>query len=100
MQRSSLARMVRAICTLSLGTTAVSSPSLLYAASDSSVLDTVVVEGDRVNVIPTEALDSVFGLGKTVVETPRSITTISNEMLSRVMITEIDDLVALTPGAF
>jgi iron complex outermembrane receptor protein len=100
MQRSSLARMVRAICTLSLGTAAGSSPSLLYAASDSSVLDTVVVEGDRVNVIPTEALDSVFGLGKTVVETPRSITTISNEMLSRVMITEIDDLVALTPGAF
>jgi iron complex outermembrane receptor protein len=100
MQRSSLARTIRAICTLSLGTAAVSSPLLLYAAGDSSVLDTVVVEGDRVNVIPTEALESVFGLGKTVVETPRSVTTISNEMLSRVMITEIDDLVALTPGAF
>lgn len=100
MQRSSLARMVHAICTLSLGAAAVSSPSLLYAAGDSSVLDTVVVEGDRINVIPTEELESVFGLGKTVVETPRSITTISNEMMSKVMITEIDDLVALTPGSF
>ena len=47
------------------------------------VLDTVVVEGDRVNVIPTEPLESVFGFGKTAVETPRSVTTISSEMLTR-----------------
>lgn len=96
MQRSPLARTIRAICLLSLGSAAAVSPG--YAAD--AVLDTVLVEGDRINVIPTEPLESVFGLGKTVVETPRSVTTISNEMLSKVMITEIDDLVALTPGSF
>lgn len=69
-------------------------------ADDAQTLDTVVVEGDRINVIPTEPLESVFGFGKSAVETPRSITTISNEMLNKVMITEIDDLVALTPGSF
>jgi iron complex outermembrane receptor protein len=99
MKRSLLARTIRAICTVSVGTAAITSTPL-HAASDAAVLDTVVVEGDRVNVIPTEPLESVFGFGKSVMETPRSVTTISNEMLSKVMITELDDLVALTPGSF
>ncbi|HEY0685945.1 MAG TPA: TonB-dependent receptor [Steroidobacter sp.] len=98
MKRSLLSRSVRAVCSLSLAAAAVStSPA---RAEDGATLDTVVVEGDRINVIPTEPLESVFGFGKSAVETPRSITTISNEMLNKVMITEIDDLVALTPGSF
>jgi iron complex outermembrane receptor protein len=89
--------MIRALCMLPLGSAALVSP---LQAADTAVLDTVTVEGDRINVIPTEELESVFGFGKTAVETPRSITTISSEMLNKVMITEIDDLVALTPGSF
>lgn len=99
MKRSLLARNIRAICMLSLGTAATLSMPL-HAADDPTVLDTVTVEGDRINVIPTEPLESVFGFGKTAVETPRSVTTISKEMLDKVLITEIDDLVALTPGSF
>ncbi len=98
MKRTVLAQTIRSICLASAGLTALAAP--LVHADDAAVLDTVVVEGDRVNVIPTEPLESVFGLGKTVMETPRSVTTISNEMMSKVMITEIDDLVALTPGSF
>jgi iron complex outermembrane receptor protein len=94
----SLSRSIRTICSLSLG--AVAMTTLQARADDAATLDTVVVEGDRINVIPTEPLESVFGFGKSAVETPRSITTISSEMLSKVMITEIDDLVALTPGSF
>lgn len=94
----SLSRAIRTICSLSLG--AVAMTTLPAQADDAETLDTVVVEGDRINVIPTEPLESVFGFGKSAVETPRSITTISSEMLSKVMITEIDDLVALTPGSF
>jgi iron complex outermembrane recepter protein len=99
MTRTLLAQHIRATCLLALtgGTLCAQS---IHAAEDSAVLDTVVVEGDRVNVIPTEPLESVFGFGKTAVETPRSVTTISSEMLSKVIITEIDDLVALTPGSF
>ena len=95
MKRSLLAREIRAICLLSLGVAAVA-----HAEPDPAVLDEVIVEGDRINVIPTEKLESVFGFGKTAVETPRSVTTISKEMLDKVLITEIDDLVALTPGSF
>ncbi len=98
MKHTVLAQTIRSICLASAGLTALAAP--LVHADDAAVLDTVVVEGDRVNVIPTEPLESVFGLGKTVMETPRSVTTISNEMMSKVMITEIDDLVALTPGSF
>jgi iron complex outermembrane receptor protein len=97
MNRSLLARHVRAICLFSFATGSLASQS--SPASD-VVLDTVTVEGDRINVIPTEPLESVFGFGKTALETPRSVTTISKEMLDKVIITEIDDLVALTPGSF
>jgi iron complex outermembrane receptor protein len=97
MKRSLLSQSVRGVCSLSLAAAAITSPA---HANDSETLDTVVVEGDRINVIPTAPLESVFGFGKSAVETPRSITTISSEMLNKVMITEIDDLVALTPGSF
>jgi iron complex outermembrane receptor protein len=60
----------------------------------------VVISGDRLDVMQTAPVDSVFGFGKSVQETPRSITTISNELLSKTLITELDDLVALTPGSF
>jgi iron complex outermembrane receptor protein len=60
----------------------------------------VTVEGDRLNVMQNDPVESVFGFGKSVVETPRSVTTISAELLSKTLITELDDLVALTPGAF
>ncbi len=42
----------------------------------------------------------MFGFGKNILETPRSLTSISNEMLDRVNITDINDLVALSPGSF
>ncbi len=75
-------------------------PSTAFAAEDEVELAEVVVKGDRLNVMQTDPVDSVFGFGKTVEETPRGVTTISNELLEQTIITEIDDLVALTPGAF
>jgi iron complex outermembrane receptor protein len=63
-------------------------------------LATVEVTADRLQVLPTQPIDSVFGFGKNALETPRAVTSISNEMLSKVEITEIDDLVALSPGSF
>lgn len=96
MKQSLLARTLHVICVASAGLGAMAA----HSADDAALLDTVVVEGDRVNVMPTEKLESVFGFGKTAVETPRSVTTISAEMLSKVMITELDDMVAMTPGSF
>jgi iron complex outermembrane recepter protein len=101
MKRPLLPFSVRSYVAMVIGASALV-PQLSMAADDAAEgdIDTVEVTADRLHVLPTEAVDSVFGFGKTAVETPRSITSISNEMLDKVIITEIDDLVALTPGSF
>ena len=63
-------------------------------------LDEIVVSGDRLDVMQTKPVDSVFGFDKTVLETPRSLTTITNDLLTKTIVTGINDLVALTPGSF
>jgi len=63
-------------------------------------LEEIVVSGDRLDVMQTKPVDSVFGFDKTVLETPRSLTTITNDLLTKTIITGINDLVALTPGSF
>jgi iron complex outermembrane recepter protein len=71
--------------------------------SDVEKLDTYTAQEsveDDLGILPTEPVDSIFGFGKTLLETPRSATTISPEMLERYAITDIDDLVVLSPGAF
>jgi iron complex outermembrane receptor protein len=69
-------------------------------AAESGELEEIVVSGDRLDVMQTKPVDSVFGFGKTVLETPRAVTTITSDLLSKTIITGIDDLVALTPGSF
>lgn len=61
---------------------------------------TDLLENPLPNILPKDPVNSVFGFGKTVAETPRSLTTISNELMNSVNITEIDDLVSMSPGAF
>jgi iron complex outermembrane receptor protein len=63
-------------------------------------LEEIVVSGDRLSVMQIKPVDSVFGFDKTVLETPRSLTTITNDLLNKTIITGINDLVALTPGSF
>jgi iron complex outermembrane recepter protein len=73
-------------------------PAASAAAADT--LEEVTVSGDRLDVMQTKPVDAVFGFGKTVVETPRALTTISNDLMTKTLITSINDLVALTPGSF
>ncbi|MES2603325.1 MAG: TonB-dependent receptor [Pseudomonadota bacterium] len=80
-------------------------PIVAANAAEESVeqLDTFVTEeavSDNLGMLPTEPVDSIFGFGKTLLETPRSATTISAEMMERYAITDIDDLVVMSPGAF
>ncbi len=53
-----------------------------------------------VNILNTEAVDSVFGFDKSIKDTPRSITSISKETLDKLNINVIDDLITLSPGSF
>jgi len=85
--------LVSAVVALCIGAHAVASEAEME-------LEEVVVQGDRLNVMQTDPVDSVFGFGKKVDETPRALTTISAELLEQTIITEIDDLVAMTPGSF
>ncbi|MEL6870456.1 MAG: TonB-dependent receptor plug domain-containing protein [Pseudomonadota bacterium] len=69
------------------------------AQDDDETIDEIVVEGS-LNSLPTQDVGSVFGLDKTLLETPRSASTISSDQLDRFDIVDIDELVALAPGTF
>ena len=62
-------------------------------------MEEIVVKGD-LGSLPGENVQSVFGFNKSVLETPRSVSTISEEMMERFNMQDIDDLVALAPGRF
>ncbi len=66
-------------------------------------LETFVTEDqteDAIGILPTEPTDAVFGFDKTLLETPRSATSITIETIEQYGITEIDDFVVLSPGSF
>lgn len=83
--------------TIALVTSAFVMPA--FAQDSDELLDEIVVEGS-LNSLPTQDVGSVFGLDKTLLETPRSASTISSDQLERFDITDIDELVALAPGTF
>lgn len=70
------------------------------AADSPVVLSDVDVVTDELEILPREPIGSVLGFGKNVLETPRGVTSISNELMNNVIITEIDDLVSMSPGSF
>ncbi|MDJ0921344.1 MAG: TonB-dependent receptor [Henriciella sp.] len=61
--------------------------------------ETVVVTGS-LRALPVEDVGSVFGFDKTLVEIPRSASTISADQIERFGITDIYGLVAQAPGTF
>ncbi|MGB0216678.1 MAG: TonB-dependent siderophore receptor [Alteromonas oceani] len=50
--------------------------------------------------MPDGKNSSAFGLDKSLYETPRSITEISEDLVDKFALRSVDDLVRLTPGAF
>jgi len=61
--------------------------------------DTIVVTGS-LDALPLEDVGSIFGFDRTIIETPRSASTISEEQIERFGITDIYGLVAQAPGTF
>ncbi|MCY3621335.1 MAG: TonB-dependent receptor [Gammaproteobacteria bacterium] len=72
-----------------------------YAESDDEQenIEEIVVTGD-LDSLPGEDIRSVFGFGKSLLETPRSVSTVSDEMMERFIVRDIDELIALAPGSF
>src|SRR5437879_4997414 len=67
------------------------------AGKSGSTVEEIVVTGS-LDALPLKNVGSVFGFDKTLVETPRSASTISKEQIERFGVTEIYDLVAQAPG--
>lgn len=80
------------------------SPAFAEEAKDDVVeLEKYTTEGeieDTMGLMPTEPVESVFGFDKTLLETPRSVTSVTAETIERLGINDIDDLVLISPGAF
>ena len=58
-----------------------------------------MVVGD-LGSLPDEDVQSVFGFGKSLLYTPRSASTVSEEMMARFDMRDIDELIAVAPGSF
>ena len=50
--------------------------------------------------LPGQDVEAAFGFGKSILETPRSASTISSEQMERFNVSDIDELVAFAPGTF
>ena len=72
---------------------------LMSSAAFANEIEEVVVVGD-LGSLPGERVESVFGFEKSILDTPRSASTISEEMMDRFNMQDIDELVALAPGTF
>ena len=62
-------------------------------------IEEIVVTGD-LDSLPGDEIRSVFGFGKSLLETPRSVSAVSEEMMERFIVRDIDELIALAPGSF
>lgn len=72
--------------------------ALAYPAA-ATEMEEIVVKGD-LGSLPGENVQTVFGFNKSLLETPRSASTISEEMMERFNMHDIDELIAVAPGSF
>ncbi len=71
--------------------------------ANDDVIDEILVRGevvDRLGIIPDEDVDSIFGTSRSLLETPRSATMVSAEMLEQYNAVDINDLVRFSPGVY
>ncbi|TCO78606.1 TonB-dependent siderophore receptor [Chromatocurvus halotolerans] len=73
-------------------------PLLAQEQAGANALEEIIVTGS-LRSLPGEDVD-VFGFGKSLLETPRSVSTISADQMERFNINDIDELVAFSPGTF
>ncbi|MGI9323034.1 MAG: TonB-dependent receptor plug domain-containing protein, partial [Pseudomonadales bacterium] len=69
------------------------------ATGTAQEMEEIIVKGD-LGSLPGENVQSIFGFDKSLLETPRSASTISEEMMKRFNMQDIDELIAVAPGSF
>jgi iron complex outermembrane receptor protein len=68
--------------------------------ADNNVDEVVVQARDKAGLLEKTPNDTVFGLDKALIDTPRSATFISDTTMERYGIETIDDLTAVSPGSY
>src|SRR3954463_3629108 len=63
-------------------------------------VESIIVSGDPVHLLETQANAAAFGLDKPLIETPRAVTLVSDTTVARYGITGVNDLTAITPSAY
>ena len=63
-------------------------------------LGDVQVVADPLRLLPNEPSTSAFGFNKRLIETPRSVSTVSSETIDLFGLSAVEDLVRLVPGTF
>lgn len=71
----------------------------VQADSEDVEIEEIVVTGD-LDSLPGDEVRTVFGFGKSLLATPRSVSTVSDQMMERFIVRDIDELIALAPGSF
>ncbi|EIZ81050.1 TonB-dependent receptor [Novosphingobium sp. Rr 2-17] len=100
MQRTRAIKGFAAVAGTLLGCTALTAPAFAQEApAEETPKEEIVVTGS-LGALPIQDVGSVFGFNKTLVETPRSASSISKEQIERFGVTDIYDLVAQAPGTF
>jgi len=77
-----------------------SAPDAPAPAADAPKAPEEIVITGSLGALPVKEVGSIFGFDKTLVDTPRSASTISKEQMDRFGITQIYDLVSQSPGTF
>jgi iron complex outermembrane receptor protein len=99
-----ISTMKRALLTLGLSLGLLVQTALADESGEADVAeleDFVISEvTDDLSILPSEPSDGAFGLDLTLLETPRSVTEVSADLIKSYGLRSVDDLVRLTPGAF
>ncbi len=75
-------------------------PTWAQAQSASAEPQEIVVTADRAGLLEKKPSSTVFGFDKSLLETPRAATFVSDTTLERYGITSIDNLVEISPSSY
>lgn len=68
-------------------------------APDTDDIEKIEVKGS-LGSLPGQDVEAVFGFGKSILETPRSASTVTDEMMERFNVSDIDELITFAPGTY
>jgi iron complex outermembrane receptor protein len=100
MTRSAFHRPMTAISVLLLSCTALTAPAFAADGAPAPDENAEIVVTGSLGALPLKNVGTVFGFDKTLVETPRSASSVSAEQMERFGMTDIYDLVSQVPGTF